>query len=677
MSSAATIRSAALAAAFLWTFFLSLQQTVAAAQSGAPRIAGHPIVTRAALRSPAQRFGLQQPRFGGTRYIGTVTTMGGTFGGPSALDYDPDTKQLVLVNYGTWGTNIELVALNGTATVIANVPNYVYDVAYDSATKLVYAGIGCKLDTIDPKTGTMITLAGSSNCGTADGQGSAAQFQHPSGIAVDPTGQTLYVADYDRVRAVTASGLVTTITAAGSIGGGGFSCGYNGSFQGVAFDRADGNLYIADSCPNLIRQVVIASGQVTTVAGQCVKDIFGNCQSLQRDGFGSRALFTGPSAIAYDTSDQHLYIADSGNNQIRVLYKTGQVSTLAGSGHGELLDGVGALASFYEPTGIVVLPNGLAYVADSRNGIIRRVATTGPKPPPPPHGITLSDTQSFGAAPYGLTQAPDGSIWYSESAIGALVRIDPSGKSHEYKLPSQIYPFDLAADSAGNIYFSAGQGFPPYFNTYVMGMRSPNGTITIDNVPSSSQIDDVVLGPDNNAWFAMPNSSALANVTSTGQVTEYAVQAPAFVALGFHSDLWTLGQNFIGEYSTSGVLLKSYAYSLMYGPIARGPLNRMWFGQQQSIGEVLNGTLAIFTLPPAPPPSQFGAWNPMGLATAPDGSLWFTGNASGFICNLTTNGLFTPVEVPAPRSAPMRMIEAADGSIWFTDPGASKIGRWF
>lgn len=622
------------------------------------------------------RFGLPRRSPSGPPYVGTVSTAGGIFTGIGAIDYDADIDQFIVAENGLYGTQLTRSTAGGAQTVIASL-GYVFDVAYDPLTRRIYVGQGCQVDAIAPMTGTITVLAGSQTCGTQDGQGAAAQFQSPTGLAIDTSGQTVYVADADRIRAVTTAGVVSTITSPGSIGGGSFQCAFDRHYQGLAYDSANGNLYVADQCPNLIRQVSISSGSVTTLAGQCVQDQFGNCRLLQRDGFGKRALFAYPSAIAYSANDGRLYVADAANQQIREVWPSGQVATLAGSGHPELVDGIGAAAGFDDPSGLTVLPNGLIYVADTSNGVVRRVVSQGPSAPPPPHRVALFDPPVLGATPYGITMSPDGSIWYSMDTAtgGELARIDTAGHSTTYPLPAGNFPMDVAADPAGDIWFSAEQGDPPYEYTESIGVRTTLGGVTMYPIPSSSTIDNIVVGPDGNVWFSMPGSGALGSVSHGGVVTEYAVDAPQDVGGGFDDDVWTTGQGFVEDFSTSGELIKKYAYAVTGGPIARGPLSRMWFGQAQAIGEVLRDDIALFALPPAP--SQSGGWNPMGLATASDGSLWFTANNVGDICDLTTNGLFTAVEVPAPRSAPLRMVTASDGSIWFTDPGALKIGRWF
>jgi sugar lactone lactonase YvrE len=123
----------------------------------------------------------------------------------------------------------------------------------------VYLSGRDKVQRITPD-GTVTTLAGSGSPGSADGAGTSASFRGPNGLAVDSSGN-VYVADRgnNRIRKITASGVVTTLAGSaspGSADGTGTAASFN-SPAGVALDGS-GNLYVADSGNNKIRKITLA-----------------------------------------------------------------------------------------------------------------------------------------------------------------------------------------------------------------------------------------------------------------------------------------------------------------------------------------------------------------------------------------------------------------------------------
>jgi sugar lactone lactonase YvrE len=212
------------------------------------------------------------------------------------------------------------------------------------------------------------TLAGTAGSyGSDDGTGTAASFYNPFGIATD--GTILYVADYGNHtirKIVIASGEVTTLAGTAGAYGSDNGAGTAARFYypaGIATDGTD--LYLADTGNHIIRKIVIATGEVTTLAGKA-----GSYGSA--NGTGTAARFNNPFGITmYKTN---LYAADTGNSTIRkIVIATGKVTTLAGSAeYSGSTDETGTAARFNNPFGITMDENNL-YVADTGNHTIRKI----------------------------------------------------------------------------------------------------------------------------------------------------------------------------------------------------------------------------------------------------------------------------------------------------------------
>jgi len=242
--------------------------------------------------------------------------------------------------------------------------NYPWGIIIDSSGNLYVADrYNHRIRKITP-SGFVTTFAGSTP-GYADGQGTSAQFNEPTGMTID-SANNIYVADTynNRIRKITPSGLVTTI--AGSTKGFADSQGTLAKFNwphGIIVKS--GNLYVADSYNNRIRKIDTA-GNVTTIAGSA----FGYA-----DGQGTAALFRAPFGITIDSLD-NLYVADLSNHIIRKISPSGLVTTIAGSVRDPDY-AVGRTAKFNGPRGITIDSSDNLYVADFGNGMLRKIDSTG------------------------------------------------------------------------------------------------------------------------------------------------------------------------------------------------------------------------------------------------------------------------------------------------------------
>jgi sugar lactone lactonase YvrE len=222
-------------------------------------------------------------------------------------------------------------------------------------------------------TGEVSTLAGSpEESGSADGSGSVARFNFPYGVAVDSSGM-VYVADTENhtIRKITPAGNVTTL--AGSVLTSGSRDGTASIAQfnlpsSVAVD-ASGNVYIADTLNSTIRKIT-PTGTVTTLAGN-------PSESGDADGPGIDARFNFPSGLTV-TPTGTVYVADTGNHTIRKITSTGAVTTVAGSVNNPgSTDGRGISALLNGPGSVAVDSAGTVFVADTLNQTIRKITSAG------------------------------------------------------------------------------------------------------------------------------------------------------------------------------------------------------------------------------------------------------------------------------------------------------------
>lgn len=189
---------------------------------------------------------------------GTVSTLAGSsagLGGPEGVAYDPVTGDLVVADWG--------------------VDNAIMQVTL---------------------TGTVTTIAGSATSGWANGATSSATFDGPSGVAVDATGD-LFVTDYDNnlIREIVPSGTVSTL-AGNLLAGFGDGQGSAASFNkpwGIAVNSA-GDVFVADEDNHCLRKIDPA-GNVTTAAGS-------GAWTWPPDGVGLNSSFWYPVGLTIDAS---------------------------------------------------------------------------------------------------------------------------------------------------------------------------------------------------------------------------------------------------------------------------------------------------------------------------------------------------------------------------------------
>lgn len=322
-----------------------------------------------------------------------------------------------------------------------------------------------------------LVAGGLGGTGDLDGIGPAARFRSPIALTADGAGN-LFVADSSAhtIRKIDLAARAVS-TLAGSPGQGGSANGMGtmarfSAPMGIASDRA-GRLFVSDSGNQAVRAVDLATGRVTTLAG-----LPGNAGS--QDGLGAAARFGCPRGIVSDAAG-HLFVSDPCNYTIRkIVVATGEVTTLAGSagwsGYG---DGVGVDARFETPDGLALDDAGNLLVADLGNCVIRKIdlatgeVSTLAGAPRENGTVDGSGSAVRFAGPYGLANDGAGNLFISDPgprlrklvlATGEVTTVasplaydggveDPENSAELGGLTG------LASDGAGNVFLAVSQGF--------------------------------------------------------------------------------------------------------------------------------------------------------------------------------------------------------------------------
>ncbi|CAN5389930.1 hypothetical protein BH11BAC3_BH11BAC3_02500 [soil metagenome] len=243
----------------------------------------------------------------------------------------------------------------------------------------IYFTCGNSIKKLAASTGIVTRIAGSDIYGSSGDGGPAvnALFQFTRSVRMDKQGN-LYVAEYSghRVRKINmATGIVTTVagnSSAGYSGDGGPAI--NASIhtpQDLAIDDA-GNIYIADFSNNCIRKVDAATGMISTFAGTGIASYSGD------GGLAANAGIPYPNSICLDANG-NLYISESYSGNTCRIRKvdagTGIITTIAGN-NAYAYSGDGGLAinaSLFDPSGVIVDLSGNVYIAEYDDSRIRKI----------------------------------------------------------------------------------------------------------------------------------------------------------------------------------------------------------------------------------------------------------------------------------------------------------------
>ncbi|MDP3979820.1 MAG: hypothetical protein Q8Q33_00240 [Chlamydiota bacterium] len=355
-----------------------------------------------------------------------VTTVGmvGTAGdiGYAQRTFRKSYIALTSTSGGPGGTGtIDTVGGDGTTPVLYRPEGVVVDAA---AKYLYIAEFGndrvrrVDLTNPDPPS-TITTIAGTGSPGyNGEGLATTHQLYNPRDVALDPTGQYLYIADTTnkRIRRVDlTTGMMTTFAGSGSncnnpnepCGDGGLATAalFN-DVRGVDVDST-GIVYIVDSGRARIRRVLL-NGNIYHFAGPPTG---GSGDSPSGSSFVplTSGLFNNLERVCIGPTDNLIYIADYSNHEIRLANATTNlINNVAGTGTGGFLGdgGPATIARINRPIDLDVDLDGNLYLADQNNNRIRKISSGA-------DGIVTGSADEIIS-----TVAGDGSSFYTPSDDG-------------------------------------------------------------------------------------------------------------------------------------------------------------------------------------------------------------------------------------------------------------------
>jgi len=316
---------------------------------------------------------------------------------------------------------------NDSTVVVDSLPSFnsPSGIAVDATGNIYVADYGNNLIRKITSAGLVSTLAGSGTQGSANGSGVLASFTRPAGVAVDASGN-LYIADSGNnlIREITPAGLVSTLagtsdTTGAIINGAAATATFNDPV-GVALD-ASNNVLVADAANSLIRKIT---------TGGIVSIFAGVVDTSTTSGTTPLSLLLNPTGVTVDGTG-NVFVAGYLSNTILEASPAGTLNIFAGTGQPGATNGAGSSASFYLPTSVALDAADNVYVADATNNLIRKITPAGVVSTFAGSGA-VGDIDSTGTAasfngPSGLAVDAAGNVYVADTDNDLIRKITPAG----------------------------------------------------------------------------------------------------------------------------------------------------------------------------------------------------------------------------------------------------------
>jgi len=238
-------------------------------------------------------------------------------------------------------------------------------------------------------------------------------------------------------------------------------------------------------------------------------------------------------------------------------------------------------------------------------------------------------TPTVNSQPREIVRGPDGNMWFTESNVGQIARVNASGKITEFVVPTR-----------------------------------------------GTQPSEIVAGVDDGAlWFTEISGPIIGRVTTAGVFTEFPFpgSVPQGIAFGLDRNLWiTDQQGLIWRMTPAGAFASFAIPTPDSNPIGitLGPDGNMWFAEFNTnlIGRITpNGIIDEFG------PATGG---PQRVTVGRDGNLWFTEPFANLIGRITPTGTITgEFPIPTANAFPADIVGGTDGNLYFTEFNAGQVAQ--
>jgi streptogramin lyase len=283
--------------------------------------------------------------------------------------------------------------------------------------------------------------------------------------------------------------------------------------------------------------------------------------------------------------------------------------------------------------GITNGPNGNLWFTESNSSLIGQIT---------PSGVVTEFAPALSGSPLGITTGPDQNLWFSEGGGVRVGRLTTGGSLTEFdallaNTGGAESPATATVGPDGNLWFVTVDNAPNATSAVIR--VTPSGTVTVftAGITPHSELAGITAGPDGNLWFTEFNASQIGRITPTGIVTEFpAAGTPVGIVTGPDGNLWAT------EFNGSAIIRIDPSNGQVTGTFTNG----------------ITGT------------------NPIGITVGPDNDLWFTEFGGDKIGRLDpTTGQVTTFPVPTAGSQPFGIALGPDNNLWFTENTGDKIGR--